>query len=85
MKLSSTHQVMVNSDDVNIMGEGVHIIEKRPEALLVSSKEIVPKMTIDKSKYIFVSLDQNAGRCQYIKIDGNSFERVDEFRYMGTT
>jgi len=77
--------MMVNSVDVNIMGEGVHIIEKRPEALLVSSKEIVPKMTVDKTKYIFMSLDQNAGRCQYIKIDGNSFERVDEFRYMGTT
>ena len=58
LKLWSTHQLMVYTDDVNIMGESEHIIEKRPEALLVASKE----------------LDQNAGRIQYVKVDEISFE-----------
>ena len=29
--------------------------------------------------------DQNAGRSHNIKIDNNSFERVEEFKYLGTT
>ena len=31
-----------------------------------------------------MSRDQNAERSHNIKIDNNSFERVDEFRYLGT-
>ena len=31
-----------------------------------------------------MSLDWNAGRSQNIKIDNNSFERVEEFKYLGT-
>ena len=29
--------------------------------------------------------DQNAGRSQDIKIDSDSFERVEDFKYLGTT
>ena len=29
--------------------------------------------------------DQNAGRSHNIKIDNSSFERVEEFKYLGTT
>jgi hypothetical protein len=32
-----------------------------------------------------MSRDQNAGRTHSIKIDNNSFERVEEFKYLGTT
>ena len=32
-----------------------------------------------------MSLDQNAGWSHNIKIDSSSFERVEEFRYLGTT
>jgi len=31
------------------------------------------------------SRDQNAGRSQNVKIDNSSFERVEEFKYLGTT
>jgi len=31
------------------------------------------------------SRDQNAGRSQTVKIDNSSFERVEEFKYLGTT
>jgi len=34
----------------------------------------------DKTKYMFMSLDQNPGRSQYLRIDDSSFERVDVFR-----
>ena len=32
-----------------------------------------------------MSPDQNAGRTHSMKIDNSSFERVDEFKYLGTT
>jgi hypothetical protein len=39
----------------------------------------------DKTKYMVMSRDQNAGRNHSIKTDNSSIERVDEFKYLGTT
>jgi hypothetical protein len=39
----------------------------------------------DKTKYMAMSRDQNAGRNYSIKTDNSSFERVEEFRYLETT
>ena len=39
----------------------------------------------DKTKYIFMSGDQNAGRGHSMKIDNSSIERVEDFKYLGTT
>jgi len=33
----------------------------------------------DKTKYMIMSLEQNAGRSQYVKTDDSCFEKVDEF------
>jgi len=38
-----------------------------------------------KLKYMVVSQDQKAGRYHIIKIENSSFERVEEFKYLGTT
>ena len=32
-----------------------------------------------------MSRDQNAGRNHNVRIDNNNFERVEEFKYLGTT
>jgi hypothetical protein len=37
-----------------------------------------------KTKYIIMDRYQNAGRRHNIKIDNSSFERVEDFRYLGT-
>ena len=42
-------------------------------------------MNTDKTKYMFMSGDQNAGQSHNIMIDNSSFERVGAFRYLGTT
>jgi len=39
----------------------------------------------DKTKYMVMSRDQNAGQSHNIKFDNSSFERVEEFQYLGTT
>ena len=40
-------------------------------------------MKADKTKYMVKSRDQNAGRSHNIKTDNNSFERVEQFKYLG--
>ena len=40
---------------------------------------------MDKTKYLVISRDQNAGRNHSVRIDNSTFERVEEFRYLGTT
>ena len=42
-------------------------------------------MIADKMKCMVMSGDQNARRSHNIKVDNNSFERVEEFDYYGTT
>jgi hypothetical protein len=37
----------------------------------------------DKTKYMVMSRDQNAGRNHNIRIDNSSFEKVEELRYLG--
>jgi len=63
----------------------VHTVKENAEALVVASKETGLEVNADKTKYMDMSRDQNAGRIHNIKIDNSSFERVEEFRYLGTT
>ena len=42
-------------------------------------------MNADKIKYMFMSQDQNGGRSHNMRFDNRSFERVEEFKYLGTT
>jgi len=39
LKLHDTHLLVVFADDVNIMGQGIHIIKQNTDALAVASKE----------------------------------------------
>ena len=39
----------------------------------------------DKTKYMVLSRDQNAGRIQSVRIDNSTFERVEEFKHLWTT
>jgi hypothetical protein len=42
-------------------------------------------VSADKTKYMVMSRDQNAGRNHNVGIDNSTFERVEEFKYLGTT
>jgi len=39
----------------------------------------------DKTKYMVMSRDQNAGRIHSVRNENSIFERVEEFKYLGTT
>ena len=71
--------------DVNILGGGVHNVKKNTTILVVTSKETGLEVNADNSKYMVMSRDQNAGRSHSIMNDNSSFERVEVFKYLGTT
>jgi hypothetical protein len=48
----------------------------------VASKEIRLEVNADKTKYMVMSQDQNAGQSHSIKTDNSSVERVEEFKYL---
>jgi hypothetical protein len=84
LKLNGTHQLLAYVDDVNILGGSAHTVKENAEALVVATKEIELEVNADKTKYMIMSRDQNAGRSYSMKIDTSYIESVEEFKYLGT-
>ena len=57
LKLHGTNQLLVYTDDVNILEGSVHTIKENAEDFLVASKEIGLDVTADKTRYIVISRD----------------------------
>ena len=55
------------------------------EALVVATKDTGLEVNADKTKYMVMSGKQNAGLSHTMKVDNISIERVEEFKYLGTT
>jgi hypothetical protein len=85
LKLNGTHQLLAYADDVNILGGSVHTVKENAEALVVATKEIGLEVNADKTKYMVMSRDRNAGRDDRVMIDNICIERVEKFKYLGTT
>ena len=67
------------------MGRSIHTIKTNKEALVVASEEIGREVNANKTNYIVMSGDQNAGLSHSIKTDNSSHVRVEQFKYLGTT
>jgi len=61
LKLNGTHQLLVYADDVNILGGSIHTTKKNAEAVVIASKENGLQVNVDKTMYMVMSRDQNAG------------------------
>ena len=85
MKLNGTHQLLAYADDVNKLAGSIHTLKENAEALVAATREIGLEVNVDKTKYMVMSRDQNAGRIQSVRIDNSTFERVEAFKYLGTT
>jgi hypothetical protein len=83
--LIGTHQFLVYTDDVNVVGENIDTMQKNTKALLDASKKVGLEVNLEKTKYMLVSRCQNAGQRQSIKIGNRPFESVAKFKYLGTT
>jgi len=84
LKLNGTHQLLAYTDDVNILGGSIHTLKENAEALVAATRETGLEVSADKTKYMVMSQEQNAGRIHSVRIDNSTFERVEEFKYLGT-
>jgi hypothetical protein len=75
LKLNGTHQLLAYADDVNILGGSVHTVTENAETLVVATKEIGLEVNTDKTKYMVMSRNGNAGRGDGVKIDNRSINR----------
>jgi hypothetical protein len=62
------------------LGGSAHAIKENTKTLVVARKEIGLEVNAEKTKYMVMSRDQNAGQNDNIKLDNKSFERVEQFK-----
>ena len=62
------------------MGGSIHTVKENAETLVAATREIGLEVSADKSKYMVMPRDQNAGQVHSVRIDNSTFERVEEFK-----
>ena len=70
---------------ITILDGSVHIVKKNAEPLVVASKENGLEVDAEKTEYMAMSEEEDAVGSHSIKTDSSSIERVEEFKYLGTT
>ena len=82
-KEGCTQQVLVCTDNVNILGGSIHTIKENAVVFVVASKVTGLEVNAAKTRYMVMSLDHTAGRKHSIKNDKSSFQRVEDLKYLG--
>ena len=54
-------KLLAYADDVNILGGGIHTLKENAESLVAATREVGLEVSADKTKYMVMSRDQNAG------------------------
>ena len=64
LKLNGSHKLLAYVDDVNILGGSIYTLKENAEALEAATRETGLEVSADKTRYMVMSRDQNAGRIQ---------------------
>jgi hypothetical protein len=84
LKFNGAHNLLVSADDVNLLGNNKDTINRNTQTLIDAYMDVGSEINTEKSKYMFLSRHQNAGKNHGIKIGNRCFENVAQFRYLGT-
>jgi nitrous oxide reductase len=60
LKSNGTRELLVSSNDVNLLGKNIDNIKENTEASLMFSKEVGLEVNAEKTEYMFMSRDKNA-------------------------
>jgi hypothetical protein len=85
LELNGTHLFVLCADDVNMLGRSVYSVKGNTGAWVVASTETGLDVNAERNMCMVMSRDQNAGRRHNVKIVNGFFERVEQFKYLGTT
>jgi hypothetical protein len=85
LELNGTHQLMVHAADANTVGLNTSTVVKNTETCLEASEDVGLAVNIEKSKYMFVSRNQNIGQNHKSPTINMSFENMAKFKYLGIT
>ncbi len=85
MKLIGTHQLLFYNDDLNVFGVRMCTIKENTEASVFVTNEIGLELNDKGTKYMVMSQDQHAVQNHNVYIGNKSFERVEHFKYLGTS
>jgi hypothetical protein len=77
--------MLYHADDVNLLEDNKHTIQKNTEILIDASKEVGLEIDVERTKYMVLSRHQNMGRNWDIKIANRSFGNVPQLKYLRTT
>jgi hypothetical protein len=76
LKLNATHQLLVYADDLNLLGDNINATKKNTDTMLKASKEVGLEVSAEKTKYMLLYRQQNAGQTHDMKTANRSFENV---------
>jgi hypothetical protein len=79
--MNGTHQFLVYTDDVNILGENINTVNKN-RALMEASTETGLEVNTEKSKYMFMSHHGNTGQNHNFLIANKAFRNVAKFKHL---
>jgi hypothetical protein len=80
LKLNSKHPLLNYANDVNILGGSIHTLKENAEALLAATREIGLDVSANKTKYMVMTRELNAGCYHSVRTDNSTFVRLEEFK-----
>jgi len=83
--MNGSHHLLVYGGDINFLGDSISILKENTDTFLDASKDVGLEINAEKTKYVIMSLHQNSGQNQNIRITNESCENVAKFKYLGTT
>jgi hypothetical protein len=84
LELNGTHQLLVYTDDITLLGNSINVIKENTETLSEASRDVGLEINALKTKYM-MSRHSNSGQKQNKWTANESFENVAKFRYLGRT
>jgi len=65
------------ADDANILGGSIHTLKENAEVLVAATREIGLEVSADKTKYMVMSVEQNAERIHSVRIENTRWFKYD--------